>query len=92
MPTKGKIMNERAVKVTHKDNRVQVSWDGAVQYSAHQDGWTSEASAIREAYTMLIDTVGCYVEVIADRLPVSSPWQGAGHYTVRLRVRNQDED
>jgi hypothetical protein len=56
--TKGKILNERAVKVTHEGNRVHVSWDGKVQYSAVQDGWTSEASAIREAYRMLLDTVG----------------------------------
>jgi hypothetical protein len=82
--TKGKILNERAVKVTHEGNRVLVHWDGKVQYSAVQDGWTSEASAIREAYRMLLDTVGAQVEITPDPY---SEGVGAGNYTVRMRVQ-----
>lgn len=86
--TKGRITHERAVQVTHKDTRVLVSWDGKVQYTTVQDGWTSEAAAIREAYRMLIDTVGYHVEVIAEPIHHNGRgWtKGAGHYTVRLRV------
>jgi hypothetical protein len=86
---KGKILHERAVEVTHDGGLVNVHWDGMLQYSTRQDGWTSEAGAIREAYTMLIDTVGTYTEVIPEPLHHNGTgWtKGAGHYTVRLRVK-----
>lgn len=76
---KGKILAEHAVTVEHRDGRVHVSWDGKVQYSTIQDGWTSEASAIREAATILLDTVGCWVEV--------QP-QTSADYVMRLRVKD----
>jgi hypothetical protein len=86
---KGKILHEQVVTVEHSDDRVHVSWKGHRQYSTAQDGWTTEASAIREAYTMLLDTQGCWVEVIAEPLHHNGTgWtKGAGHYTVRLRVQ-----
>jgi hypothetical protein len=80
--TKGKILNERTVTVKHEDCRVLVSWDGKVQYSTVQDGWLAENSAIREAYRMLIDTEGCWVEI----WPAPFTPCGGGEYTVRLRV------
>jgi hypothetical protein len=90
--TKGKIVREYAVTVEHKDARVLVSWDGKVQYSTVQDGWTSEASAIREAATFLLDTEGCWVEVQPAPLHHNGTgWtKGAGHYVMRLRVKNWD--
>lgn len=101
MRTKGKVLAEYAVTVTHNDRHVLVSWDGAVQYRALQDGWTSEAGAIREAARFLLDTDGCYVEVVQDYAPARCPREKGGclvshsapvqgHYSMRLRVKDQD--
>lgn len=87
--TKGRIVREYAVTVEHKESRVLVSWDGQVQYSTVQDGWTSEAGAIREAATFLLDTLGCWVEIQSQPLHHNgTKWtKSAGHYVMRLRVQ-----
>jgi hypothetical protein len=88
--TEGKIIAERALVVTHEDDRVNIHHNGKRVYAVYQDGWTTEREALREYVKWAYDTTGTYTEVIPEPLHHNGTgWtKGAGHYTVRLRVKN----